>query len=61
MKWDTQYPLEDNNENVLTARTLDYGRIQDIPKALLQLLKNATYLFITIGGTMDGFLLAGKH
>ena len=46
---------------MLTARTLDYGRIQDIPKALLHLLKNATYLFITIGGTMDGFLLAGKH
>ena len=52
---------QDNNENVLNTNKLDIGKLQDIPKALLRLVKNATWMCITFGGTMDGFILAGNE
>ena len=36
-----------------------YGHLRDLPKALLELASNATYMFLSIAATMDGFLLAG--
>lgn len=36
-----------------------YSRIKDLPKAIWELLRNATYMFISWGAVMDGFLLAG--
>lgn len=51
---------DDNVENVLAVSTLEYGRLQDIPKALYNLITNPTYMSITFGATMDAFLLAGK-
>ena len=35
--------------------------MKDLPKALYELISNATYMFISAGATMDGFLLAGKR
>ena len=52
---------QDDNENVLNTNKLDIGKLQDIPKALLRLVKNATWMCITFGGTMDGFILAGNE
>ena len=52
----------DSNDNDISKseNKIDLGRLQDIPKALMHLLKNGTYMFITLGGTMDGFILAGN-
>ena len=36
-----------------------YGHLRDLPKALLELVRNTTYMFLSIGVTMEGFLLAG--
>ena len=55
----SEQQVQDDNENVLNTNKLDIGKLQDIPKALLRLVKNATWMCITLGGTMDGFLLAG--
>lgn len=33
---------------------------KSLVKALCELLNNATYMLISLGATMDGFLLAGK-
>ena len=50
------------NENVLSPSSkLNYGRLQDLPKTLYGLLKNLPFMGITLGATMDGFLLAGIH
>ena len=45
----------------MNTNKLDIGKLQDIPKALLRLVKNATWMCITFGGTMDGFILAGNE
>ena len=37
-----------------------YGHVRDLPKALYELVTNTTYMFISAGATMDGFLLAGE-
>jgi hypothetical protein len=36
-----------------------FGSIKDLPKALKALLTNPTYMFINLGGAMDGFSLSG--
>ena len=41
------------------AEVTYYGHLRDLPKALLELAGNATYMFISLAATMDGFLLAG--
>ena len=49
------------NENVLSPNAkLDYGSLQDLPKTLYGLVKNFPFMGITLGATMDGFLLSGK-
>ena len=50
---------KDPNENVLNTK-LGYGRLQDIPQTLFGLINNPTFMGITLGATMDGFLLAGQ-
>ena len=50
---------KDPNENVLATK-LSYGRLQDIPQTLLGLITNLTFMGITLGATMDGFLLTGQ-
>ena len=36
-----------------------YGHLRDLPKALLELVSNATYMCMSMAASMDGFLLAG--
>nr|XP_040570830.1 solute carrier organic anion transporter family member 4A1-like [Lepeophtheirus salmonis] len=40
------------------VNTCDFGKISELPRAILYLLSNATYACISLGATMDGFLLA---
>jgi hypothetical protein len=47
-------------ENVLAVSKLNYGSIKEMPAALYRLITNPTYMFISMGATMDAFLLAGK-
>ena len=48
------------NENVLSpSAKLDLGKLQDLPKTICGLVKNLPFMGITLGATMDGFLLAG--
>ena len=43
-------------------KSKDYAKLlKDFPMAIWQLGKNASYMFISLGATMDGFLLAGKR
>ncbi|CAK8680047.1 unnamed protein product [Clavelina lepadiformis] len=38
----------------------DFGkRLKDFPKCLLVILRNPTYIFLTLGGVIDGMLLTG--
>lgn len=40
---------------------LDYGKLEDLPHTLYGLLTNVPFMGITLGATMDGFLLAGSY
>jgi hypothetical protein len=42
-----------------TEEVVYYGHVKDLPKALYELVSNATYMFISLGASMDGFLLSG--
>jgi len=39
----------------------DYGSLKNLPSALLNLLKNKTFMSISIGAALDAFLLAGNE
>ena len=41
------------------AEVTYYGHLRDLPRALLELARNATYMSLSVAATMDGFLLAG--
>ena len=49
-----------NNNNEFSVNRCDYGSLKDMPKAVLSLLKNKTYVCISIGAALDAFLLAGS-
>ncbi len=51
--------VEDNNNHEFVNRC-DYGSLKDMPRAILSLLKNKTYICISIGAALDAFLLAGN-
>ena len=36
-----------------------FGTLKELPKAIKALITNPTYMFIAIGGAMDGFSIAG--
>jgi hypothetical protein len=50
-----------NNHNEYSVNRCDYGSLKDMPRAVLNLLKNKTYLCISIGAALDAFLLAGVY
>ncbi len=46
---------------VQPTKDRDYvGLLKALPNALHELLSNATYMLVSLGATMDGFLLAGR-
>ena len=51
---------ESNNNHELSVSRCDYGSLKEMPKAVLNLIKNKTYMCISIGAALDAFLLAGK-
>ena len=51
---------EGNNNHEFSVNRCDYGSLKDMPRAVLSLLKNKTYVCISIGAALDAFLLAGN-
>lgn len=53
--------LENNNNNLddTHINRCDYGSLKDLPTAFLSLLKNKTFMSISIGAALDAFILAG--
>jgi hypothetical protein len=49
-----------NNGNDFSVNRCDYGSLKDMPKAVVSLLTNKTYMCISIGAALDAFLLAGN-
>ena len=51
---------ESNNNHEFSVSRCDYGSLKEMPKAVLNLIKNKTYMCISIGAALDAFLLAGN-
>ena len=58
----TSEELADNSSNQARNRKtsyVSYGKLKDLPNTIWSLLTNPCYMMISIGGGVDGFIIAG--